>query len=221
VQTAQLTALAIHVCADIAAAGPDRRWPYLHAPQDTVQRVQHVCRCLGIAEQRTLSGEQATAAALLGALADASTALTHDGLLVLSFSGHTARGDGPIETARWCLYDRGVELSEIADHLARLPHNIRAIVICDSCYAAAIAGVLTGPQEVVVLASCGDDQIGVDRARSEFILRLEAFVCADRAEGSLAELRDLVEADTPDCERPVVWTNAAQCWSHGLMRPCR
>ena len=26
-------------------------------------------------------------------------------------------------------------------------------------------------------------------------------------------LRALLEADTPDCERPVVWTNAAHRWS--------
>ena len=162
-----ISALAIHVSADIASAGPDRRWPPLHAMQDTAQRMMRICSELGIADQRTLAGEHATVAALLYALGDAGAALADDGLIVLTFSGHTVRGDGPIETARWCLFDAGIELSQVAGELARLPPNARAIVICDSCYASAIASVLIGPQEVVVLASCGEDQTMVDRVRSE------------------------------------------------------
>jgi hypothetical protein len=30
--------------------------------------------------------------------------------------------------------------------------------------------------------------------------------------GSIDALRGVLEADTPDCERPVVWTNAAEHW---------
>ena len=214
-----ISALAIHVSADIASAGPDRRWPPLHAMQDTAQRMMRICSELGIADQRTLAGEHATVAALLYALGDAGAALADDGLIVLTFSGHTVRGDGPIETARWCLFDAGIELSQVAGELARLPPNARAIVICDSCYASAIASVLIGPQEVVVLASCGEDQTMVDRVRSELMVRLEEFVVSQRARGSLAQLRELLEHDTPDCERPVVWTNAAPRWSRTLTGP--
>ncbi|HSR98404.1 MAG TPA: hypothetical protein VLM79_15205 [Kofleriaceae bacterium] len=172
-----------------------------------------ICSELGIGDQRMLAGEQATVAALRCALEDAGAALADDGLLVLTFSGHTVRGEGPIATARWCLFDAGIELSQIAGALARLPRNARVIVICDSCYASAIASVLSGTQEAIVLASCGEDQTMVDRMRSEFAVRLEELVISQRACASLAQLRELLEHDTPDCERPVVWTNAAPRWS--------
>ena len=43
------------------------------------------------------------------------------------------------------------------------------------------------------------------------LVRLEDLVCSD-ASRSIDELRVALEADTPDCERPVVWTNAADRW---------
>lgn len=211
-----LRALAIHVCADTASAGPERQWPRSHAAADTIERAVRICAELGIEDQIVIAGELATAAALLGALSDAAEALTDDGLLVLTFSGHTVRGDGPIEAARWCLFDDGVALSQIAGELARLPGDGRVIVICDSCYAAAIACTLTGSQPVLVLASCGEDQTMVDRRQSEFVVRLEQFVASHPGRGTLAELREALEADTPDCERPVVWTNAEDRWPCGL-----
>jgi hypothetical protein len=211
-ETASLSALAIHVCADIAGAGPERRWPRSHAAADTLERAVQICAELGIEDQIALAGGEATVSALMGSLADAADVLADDGLLVLTFSGHTARGNGPVETARWCLFDGGVELAQIAGQLARLPGDGRVIVICDSCYAAAIACALTGSQPVLVLASCGEDQTMIDRTRSEFIVRLEDFVTSHPAGGSLAELREALEADTPDCERPVVWSNAEDRW---------
>lgn len=216
----RMAARAIHVCADNASAGPDRRWPVLHATQDTARRVEQICRALGVDDQRVLSREHATVAGVLGALADAAAELLDDGLLVLTFSGHTVRGTGPVEAARWCLFDGGVELSQIAGQLARLPDGVRVIVLSDTCYASAIASVLCGPQQVVIVASCGEDQTMVDRMASEFVVRLEAFV-ESNARGSLRELRDVLEADTPDCERPVVWTNAEQRWSHAIAGPGR
>jgi hypothetical protein len=129
------------------------------------------------------------------------------------FSGHTVRGDGPIETARWCLFDGGLELSQITERLARLPAGANVIIVCDSCYAAAIASCFRGPQQVVLLASCGDDQTMIDRVRSEFVVRLDEFIGERRSQGTLAQLRDVLEDDTPDCERPVVWTNALHRWS--------
>ena len=206
-------ALAVHVCADDASAGPDRRWPRMHATEDTAQRFERICRTLGLHDQRTLGGEHATVAAVLGALAQAAVDLAPHGLLVLTFSGHTMRGDGPIETARWCLFDAGMELSQLAGGLEQLPDSASVIIICDSCYAAAVASCLRGPQQVVLLASCGEEQTMIDRARSEFVVRLDEFVGEQRPRGTLAQLRDVLEADTPDCERPVVWTNAEARWS--------
>jgi hypothetical protein len=210
---ASISALAVHVCADVETTGLRRRWPAALAAQDTTSRVARICQGLGILEQQTLAGGEATAERLLAALARAAATLAEDGLLVLTFSGHTERGDGPIETARWCLVDRGLELSQIAGALARLPAGVRLVIICDTCYAAAITQALVGAHEAVVLGSCGDDQTMIDRLNSEFIVRLEAFVCAPPAHRSLAALRRLLEADTPDCERPFVWTSAADRWS--------
>jgi hypothetical protein len=208
-----VNALAIHICADVASAGPDRRWPPSMAAADTVQRTARICAHAGIVEQHTLAGEQATMAAVRAALQQASERLAPDGVLVMTFSGHTVRGDGPIGTARWCLFDGGLELSEIARHLAVLHESCRIVLICDTCYAAAIAQVLVGAQQVLVLASCSDEQTMIDRRASEFVVRLEAFLCATRDHGSVDELRARLEDDTPDCERPAVWTNTAAWWS--------
>jgi len=211
-----IRALAIHVCADAETTGLRRPWPPVIAARDTLQRAQRICERSGVVDQRTLAGDQATPEALRDALDHAAAVLINGGLLVVTFSGHTERGDGPIETARWCLVGGGMMLSQIADHLARLPATARVILICDSCYAAAIGCVLSGPQQVIVLASCGEDQTMIDRIRSEFVVRIEEFVSAYRAEGSLAPLRDALEADTPDCERPVVWTNGEDCWPRSI-----
>lgn len=205
-------ALAIHVCADIASRGGGR-WPRAAAARDTVRRTARICRQIGVVEQRILAGEGATRAALRGALVQASTTLAGDGLLVLAFSGHTERGEGPIGTARWCLFDGGVELSQVACHLALLPGGARLVIVSDTCYAAAISSALVGAQPTLVVAGCSDEQTMVGRSKSEFVVRLEKFVCSGRNRGSLADLRAALEADTPDCERPSIWTNTEQWWS--------
>jgi hypothetical protein len=220
----QTRALAIHVCADAETAGLHRRWRPLIPARDTVQRAQRICEHAGVAEQRTLAGDQATAEALRDALGHAAAVLSADGLLVVTFSGHTERGDGPIETARWSLVGGGVTLSQLADQLELLPPTARLVIIADTCYAAAIAQCLRGAQPAVVIASCGDDQTAIERARSEFVVRLEDFVCAGRppgSPGSLDALRAVLEADTPDCERPVVWTNAVDHWRDGVVAGMR
>jgi hypothetical protein len=205
-------ALAIHVCADMETTGLHRCWPPLTAVRDTVHRAQRICAHAGVAEQRTLDGDHATAEALRDALRHAAAALSADGVLVVTFSGHSERGDGPIETARWCLVGGPVTLSQIADQLAQLPPTARLVIIADTCYAAAIAHCLRGAQPAIVIASCGDDQTMIERARSEFVVRLEDFLCSRRRPGSIDALRAVLEADTPDCERPVVWSNAPDRW---------
>jgi hypothetical protein len=214
-----MPARALHVCGDIASAGLDRRWPYAIAAEDTVQRAARICEHAGIAEQQTLRGEAATTAAVMAALNRACAALSDGGLLVLTFSGHTHRGDGPLETTRWCLFDDGLALSQIAVQLRRLPSTAKIVVICDSCYGAAIAKVLHGAPQVLVIAGCSDEQTMLDRLRSEFMVRLEDFVCGTTPRGSVSELRSLLESDTPDCERPVVWTNTDSWWSAAPIEP--
>ena len=206
-----MRALAIHVCADAETTGLRRPWPPVIAARDTLQRTQRICEHSGVVEQRTLAGDQATAEALRDALGHAAAVLINGGLLVLTFSGHTERGDGPIETARWCLVGGSLTLAQIADQLVQLPPAARLVIIADTCYAAAIAQCLRGPQLAIVVASCSEDQTMISRARSEFVVQLEDLVCSDPSR-TIDELRAALEADTPDCERPVVWTNAAARW---------
>jgi hypothetical protein len=208
-----ISAVAVHVCADVATAGANRRWPPPAAAPDTVRRAARICQHVGIVDQRTLAGEHATRAAFLAALRDARAALANDGLFVLTFSGHTERGERPIGEARWCLFDGGLELSQIACELALFPEDARLVVICDTCYGAAITQTLLGPQQAVVVASCAEDQTMIGRRNSEFVVRLERFICSAQAQGSLDELRRVLESDTPDCERPCVWTNTESWWS--------
>jgi hypothetical protein len=219
-------AIAIHICADVETTGLHRSWPPPFASPDTLARARRICERAGVADQHTLAGGLATAAVLLDALGRAAAALSDDGLLVVSFAGHTERGDGPIETTRWCLVGGGVTLAELADHLARLPPGARVVIIADTCYAAAIAAVLHGPQPAVVIAGCGEEQTMIERAHSEFVVRLEDFVCAEPAPGqaprhAIDALRDVLEADTPDCERPVVWTNTADRWPDRVIAAMR
>jgi hypothetical protein len=213
--THPIHALAIHVCADVETTGL-RSWPPPVGSRDTLERAQRICELAGIAEQHTLAGDQATAAALRDALAFAAATLRDDGLLVVSFAGHTERGEGPIDTAQWCLVGGGVTLAQLAADLARLPRDARIAIVADTCYAAAITAVLHGPQPAVVIAGCDEDQTMIERARSEFVVRLEDFMRsgppAGSPPGALDALRDMLEADTPDCERPVVWTNATAPW---------
>jgi hypothetical protein len=204
----ELAALAIHVGADQARRDAVRWWPRTSAARDTVRRLARVCRVFDIDAQVILYDEAATTEAFTAALGHASRAITADGVLVLTFSGHTERGDGPFGSARWCLFDAGLELSWIADSLASLPPAVRIVIVCDSCYGAAIARTLTGPQPAVVVASCGDDQTMVSRASSEFVVKMEALVSSSEGDVTLDELSDVIAADTPDCERPRVWISA-------------
>ena len=208
----RLDALATHVCADTTTSGILRRWPPPMVSPDTLQRRRRICEHAGIAEQQVLRGKSATAEALLAALRRARAALGDEGVLVLTvLRPHRARRR-PDRVGALVPGRRRRELSRICEHLAALPAAATLLLICDTRHAAAIAQALCGPQQAVVLASCGDGQTMLDRRRSEFVVRIEDFLCATRGRGSLAALRAQLEADTPDCERPVVWTHAAHRW---------
>lgn len=213
--------LAVHVRADLAPSGPSRWWPPIIAAEDTVRRATAICRHIGVADQRVLSGERATREALFEVLHDARRSLGSDDTLILTFTGHTERGDRPIECARWCLFDGGLEISEIASPLARFAAEVQLVVIATTCYATAIIRVLSGAQPAVVLASCRDDQTQTGRLHSEPMLRLERFLCSASPGGTLDDLRRQLEHDTPDCERPCVWTNTGSWWSEAVLHRAR
>lgn len=200
--------LAIHVAAELARRADGGWWPRGLATRDTVVRAARLGASLGFDRHETLTGEHATVEALTDALRVAATTVAPHGCLMLTFSGHTDRGAGPVPDARWCLFDGGIALSTIAGALATLPTETRVLIVGDTCYGAAIARVLCGPQRAVVVAACRDDQCMVDRRRSEFLVRTETLVRSRAGDVELEELRDALESDTPDCERPVVWTNA-------------
>ncbi|HEX4418759.1 MAG TPA: hypothetical protein VH165_12700 [Kofleriaceae bacterium] len=210
-------AIAIHVCADVLATEPYCRWTALVASRDTVQTTEKLCRIAGIADQHLLIGGHATRAALAARLHAAAHALHDDGLLVLTFSGHTERGAGPIEATRWCLHDGPIGLAELAAQLARLPRTARVVVIADTCYAAAIKHVALGPQPLLLIGGCQEEQTTLERARSEIIVRLERLLCAGDALGgpgpSVRAIKAALEDDTPDAERPCVWTSSEPWWS--------
>src|SRR5438874_1833357 len=76
-------------------AADELAWPghthlcRLHSCRDTLTRMTRLARAAGIQEQRCLAGTQATCAAVAETIARGATALAHDGLLVVTFSGHT------------------------------------------------------------------------------------------------------------------------------------
>lgn len=204
---------AVHICADVLHSPRHRSWPRLGSARDTLSRLVRGCSRVGIAEQRLLIGQAATRAAVVDALVQVTGTLARDGLLVVTFTGHTERGAGEVDTARWCLADGGLTVSQIARCLALLPRAAAAVVIADTCYAAAIAAAWSGPQHVLVVAGCADDQTMLERETSELAIRLEQFL---DAAPTLDGLRAHLAHDTPDCERPCVWTDADPWWSARL-----
>ncbi|HET9623061.1 MAG TPA: hypothetical protein VFP84_16930 [Kofleriaceae bacterium] len=168
-----------------------------------------MCERAGITEQYALAGERATCDEVLDAVQAASLILAPDGLLVLTFAGHTERGDRSLAHARWCFADGELALAELAAELARLPAAARIVVIADTGAATAIRHVALGPQPFLLIAGCGDDQTMTARLPRTFIHRLEQLLIR-QPDPSLADVRAVLEADTPDAERPVVWTNTAR-----------
>lgn len=216
-RAATQTAIAIHVGADRARDDDGRWWPPGLGIRDAIDRASRIADTLGVTTQHTLTGPGATVDALREALRAAAIALAPAATLVLSFSGHTHRGDGPLAAARWQLFDGGVALSSVARMLAALPVDVRLLLLCDSCYGAALSAVLHGPQPAIVVAACGATQTMVDRRSSEFLVRMQSLLHGGDPTPEQLERR-LVD-DTPDCERPCVWTNRAR-WRAASLRSC-
>ena len=199
-------ALAIHIGADVLTTEPHCHWPVPVSARDTIARTARMCERAGVSEQYTLAGAAATCDNVLDALQAAALILATEGLLVLTFSGYTERGDGAI--------------AELARELSRLPAQARIVVIADTCSATAIRHTPLGPQPFLLIAGCDDDQLMTERLPSEFIHRLEELLIR-RPDPSLDDVRAVLAADTPASERPVVWTNADDGTVFTASRPPR
>jgi hypothetical protein len=212
--TDRATGLAVHVGADVLASPQHRDWPPVRSCRDTLARMTRLCASAGVDRQECLAGPHATLARVRSAIAGAAATLAPDGLLVLTFAGHSERAR-PGTEAGWCLVDGTLTFAGLAAALAGAPPSACVIVVAATCYAAALARHPDWPCTVVLLAACDDYQIVLNSPRSEFIQRLEAAAGAT----DYTSLRDRLCHDTPDAERPRVWTNSQTAWSHRPFRP--
>jgi hypothetical protein len=180
-----------------------------------------ICAAAGIADQRPVVGANATVDEVCRALAVAVARLDPHGLLVLTFTGHSdrrRRDEHGRRVDEWCLYDGGLPLTEVSALLAAAPHTARVIVVADTCYAGALARHVDAGCTVVLLGACADDQITIGGPTSEFAVRLEQLTRSGDTLNpdcvSYRWLRESLRRDTPDAERPCVWTNRIAAWAH-------
>ena len=129
-----------------------------------------LARAAGIQEQRWLAGTQATCAAVAETIARGATALAPDGLLVVTFSGHT---EWTHDQTFWCLHDGELPLGEMAACLAAAA-SARIVVVADTCNGVALRRYADLAATLVLIAACGEDQYTMNRLTSEFIVRLRS-----------------------------------------------
>ena len=95
-------------------------------------------------------------------------------------------------------------------------------MIADTCYAAALSRFAI-PAIVVLLAACGADQEILAHPATGFAARLERLVLADGQPNpactSYLWLNRQFRRDSPDVERPLVWTNRPFVWSQRPFHP--
>ena len=210
-------ARAIHIGADALAWPGHAHLCALSSCRDTLTRMTRLAHAAGIQEQRCLAGTQATCAAVAETIAHGATALAHDGLLVVTFSGHT---EWKHDQTFWCLHDGEFPLGELAAGLAGAAASARLVVVADTCYAAALRRYADLAATLVLIAACGEDQNTINRLTSEFMVRLEQLTYPDGSRNAACTtyqwLHEQLQHDTPDVERPEVWTNREAAW---LSRP--
>lgn len=214
-----LPGLGVHIGADVLTGARYARWPPVYACRDAIARMSRLCAAAGVPEQRRLLGRQATRDRIRHSLEAAVADLAPDGLLVLTFTGHSDRGEtGPhgVHDIQWCLYDGTLPLAEITQILAALPSDAYIILVSDTCFAAAPAHFAVAAT-LVLLAACGADQQTLARPATGFVARIEELVlpAGVRNPGctSYAWLHEQLRKDTPDVERPCVWTNRTAAWA--------
>jgi hypothetical protein len=71
---------------------------------------------------------------------------------------------------------------------------------------------------LVLIAVCGEDQYTINPLTSEFIVRLEELTFPGGLRNAACTtyrwLHEQLQDDTPDVERPEVWTNREAAWRH-------
>jgi hypothetical protein len=211
-------ALAIHIGADALAWPGHAHLGGLPSCRDTLERLTRLTRAAGIQEQCCLAGTQATCAAVTETLTRGATALDHKGMLVVTFAGHTVRHH---DQTCWCLHDGESPLSEIAACFASATASAQVVVVADTCYGAALQRYADLAATLILIAACGADQHTMIRRTSLFIGRLEQLTYSDGIWNAACTtyrwLHKRLRDQTPDVERPEVWTNRTAAWRQ---RPC-
>jgi hypothetical protein len=65
-------------------------------------------------------------------------------VLVVTFSGHSARPVPGEHGGGWCLHDQALRHAETARLVAATPASAHIVIIADTCYAAACATAFKG-----------------------------------------------------------------------------
>ena len=219
------TGLAIHIGADVLTSPRHARWPAVRSCRDTVERTTRLAAAAGITRQHQLLGTHASRARTGHALREAAAGLDPHGQLLVAFTGHSDREptapDQPPAIA-WCLHDATLPLAEVAALLSAAPPTALITVIADTCYAAALSG-FTIPATVVLLAACGANQQTLANPAEGFVTRLEQLVLPGGQPNPRCTtyrwLHRQLRQDTPDVERPRVWTNRLSAWSRQPFHP--
>src|SRR5262245_47320379 len=217
-----MRSFALHIGTDCRATPRHQRWPPVVCAGDSTARMSRLCAAAGIETQRSLLGAEATCATVRAALACAAAELDRHGLFVLTFIGHSEREQSLADT-RWCLHDGALPLEELAGLLAALPGPARAAIVSDTCFAGALAYFLADRPTLVLVAGCGEQQFTTNRRTSLLVRRLEnlVFPGGERSHDcpTYADLSEQLVRDTPDAERPILWTNREPAWRHRPFDP--
>jgi hypothetical protein len=211
--------LAVHIGADVLASPRHARWPAVRSCRDTLDRTTRLAAAAGITRQRQLLGARASRAEVTAALRRAAAELDPHGHLLLTFTGHSDRErTSPHEPPDigWCLHDGALPLAEVAVLLAAVPPTALITVIADTCYAAALSA-FTVPATMILLAACGANQEILANPEDTFAARLEQLVLPGGQPNPRCTtyrwLHRQLREDSPDVERPRVWTNRLPAWS--------
>ena len=211
----RVNARAIHIGADALAWPGHAHLCVLSSCRDTLARMTRLAHAAGVRDQYWLAGTQATCAAVMETLAHGATALAPDGLLVVTFAGHTERKH---DQTFWCLHDGELPLDAMATCLAGATASTRIVVVADTCYGAALRRYADLAATLVLIAACGEEQFTINRRASEFIVRLEHLTYPGGLRHAACTtyrwLHEQLRHDTPDVERPAIWTNREAAWQH-------
>jgi len=211
--------VAIHVGADLLSNPEHAGWQAPRFCGDTVTRLSRLCRDAGVRHQHLLQGAQASLGVVRETIAHHAGRTQPGGLLIISFSGHSARPVPGSHVGGWALGDGVLYHDQTARMLAAVPPQARIVVLTVSCYAAAFAGVLPGlAASTVLVAACGTSQAIVNWPVSEFVTTLERLTFPGGTPNadcvSYNWLCRELRRDTPDTERPEILASHPAALQH-------